>query len=29
MILAEVRVSDCHCDACDRFRVTAATLENL
>jgi hypothetical protein len=29
MILAEVRASDCHCDACDRFRVTAATLENL
>jgi hypothetical protein len=29
MILAEVSASDCHCDACDRFRTTAATLENL
>jgi hypothetical protein len=29
MILADVQKSDCHCDACERFRVTASTLENL
>lgn len=29
MAIAEVLNSDCHCETCDRLRITASTLDNL